>query len=756
MNKEQVNVGENVYSSLVEELSSIDSSQGNLRSRSNNFMRKAIFRCLRIAAKNPKDYFLFWGAIRRSAEIFGPGAGKYLQKIEKHYVDSLETERSHIFVDEYVTADAASAFVQLVEQTNPDIYEPYEIEDNTRFLCELLELDEDEMLLVQFAFYITNCSMLHEGFRGLYGSLGEKFGPRRQVYGLFFNIDDDRMRRIFDGKTGLFKTGILEMNSDKYYFEDYFYLHNTIDELLCLPELSHDIIEKYLFPSALTTDLDREDFAFKEDEIVILEKIINKAIDKKKKGVNALLWGDPGTGKTEICMLLAKENNWDIRVIGDVDEAKDKEQSRSERLFSLKIAQKLFAKADSKRIVLLFDEMEDLFKKEDHHAAFSKAYINRIIEKTSVPILWTANYLNNIGSPAALRRMKYAIQFKVPPYDTRRHIWEKYIEKAGIHLDEKVIDDLAVDFDIVPALIRNAVDVVSMSGVDEKDIPKVISNLDTAMHLGEDRKLDRQNEGEYLFDPTLSNADLDLEELENQILATGNINFSMCLYGPPGTGKSAFARHLAEKLRMRVMFKRASDLLSMWVGESEKNIAEMFTNSKNSNRFLIMDEADSLLGDRTNAIRSWEVTQVNEMLTHMEFHPTPFVATTNLMENLDSASLRRFTFKVKFDFLRPDQIPLIFKFYFGQELPFIDQSADLLTPGDFANVKKKIGFMNITDPEKIFEMLMEECKFKPEYGGATAGFSIGSRRANPTYGFKEPQNTLNNNREMLKKRNDDE
>jgi transitional endoplasmic reticulum ATPase len=76
---------------------------------------------------------------------------------------------------------------------------------------------------------------------------------------------------------------------------------------------------------------------------------------------------------------------------------------------------------------------------------------------------------------------------------------------------------------------------------------------------------------------------------------------------------------------------------------------------------LIIDEADSLLSDRREAVRSWEVTQVNEMLTWMENHPLPFVCTTNLMDRLDQASLRRFTLKLRFEPLTPAQAALAFE-----------------------------------------------------------------------------------------------
>ena len=104
-----------------------------------------------------------------------------------------------------------------------------------------------------------------------------------------------------------------------------------------------------------------------------------------------------------------------------------------------------------------------------------------------------------------------------------------------------------------------------------------------------------------------------------------------------------------------MLVRRASDLLSKWLGDSEKNIARMFAEARQQDAVLVLDEADSFLADRRGAQHSWEVTQVNELLTQMEAFDGIFVCTTNLMDRLDAASLRRFAFKVKFDFLTADQ-----------------------------------------------------------------------------------------------------
>lgn len=132
----------------------------------------------------------------------------------------------------------------------------------------------------------------------------------------------------------------------------------------------------------------------------------------------------------------------------------------------------------------------------------------------------------------------------------------------------------------------------------------------------------------------------------------------------------------------------------MYVGGSEANIAAAFAEARENRAMLVFDEADSFLQERSAAGRSWEITQVNEMLTQMENHPLPFVCTTNLHERLDKASLRRFTFKVKYDYLSPQQRQTAADYFFGlKNLPLDD--LDYLTPGDFSLVKNKAQILRV-------------------------------------------------------------
>ena len=166
---------------------------------------------------------------------------------------------------------------------------------------------------------------------------------------------------------------------------------------------------------------------------------------------------------------------------------------------------------------------------------------------------------------------------------------------------------------------------------------------------------------------------------------------------------------------MEVVQKRASDLMSMWVGQTEKQIAEAFAEARDQKHFLVFDEADSLLSDRRFAHRSWEVSQVNEMLTWMENHPLPFACTTNFGEHLDPATLRRFDFKLRLDYLAPDQAMAAFRAFFELEPPPEVWALSGVTPGDFAVVKRRAEILGkLGEAKSLAAMLREECDAKPD------------------------------------------
>ncbi|MDY0204916.1 MAG: AAA family ATPase [Desulfovibrio desulfuricans] len=466
-----------------------------------------------------------------------------------------------------------------------------------------------------------------------------------------------------------------------------------------------------------------EDFEHLGETHERLGQFLQAALAQRIVGVNVLLWGPPGTGKTELCKTLAQRLNVRLYAIGEQDDDGG-EPTRRERIGYLQLAQNLLRY--QRKSLLLFDEMDDLFEGNALARLFggkasmgSKVFTNRLFEQNPVPTLWVLNDVEILDA-AIVRRMSLAIELKVPPASVRQRVWQRVLDKNALSLPNQQIRHLA-ELDIAPAVVDNAARVAREIGGRMEDFQFAADGLVRVLSGPGARPTDRPQSAFHL---DLMRCDTDLAVLRQQVAQAGKRDFSLCLYGPPGTGKSAFVCYLAETLGMPVLFKRASDLLNAYVGQTEQRIAAAFREARDKEAFLVFDEADSLLGDRRYAQRNWEVTQVNEMLTWMETHPLPFACTTNLMDRIDQASLRRFTFKCHCDSLGLEQLSLAFERFFGLQLPATELTGLAgLTPGDFALVHKKARLLNCAENiATLIEMLRQEVQTKNERRQRPIGF----------------------------------
>ena len=191
------------------------------------------------------------------------------------------------------------------------------------------------------------------------------------------------------------------------------------------------------------------------------------------------------------------------------------------------------------------------------------------------------------------------------------------------------------------------------------------------------------------FDLSLCKADVDLPELAARIRKAPSKALSFCLSGPPGTGKSAYARHLATVLGLEVLEKRYSDLTSSLLGELRESHRRRVPGGGGRARLPDSRRSGFPAARPRSAHHSWEVTQVNEMLTWMERHPLPFACTTNAVTCSTRrrrgascsrcASSRWTPARSARPFASPSRRPRLHR-SFGSKL---------LTPGDFAVVARK-------------------------------------------------------------------
>ena len=575
-------------------------------------------------------------------------------------------------------------------------YKKSSLKNKIEFVSNLYNLNGIEQEIVSFYIFkvINRCvNELHKYFEG--------FNEEFEIFGI--QVLDLKSWEVAGLKKQLFNKGILIKTS---FNNDKIALNNKILEVFLNSEIKTQTqIKNILLGKNQKSELCWKDFEHLTKERNITLNILTSAIKNHAKGINILLYGSVGTGKTQFAKLIANKAKCDMYSVAV--EFMDKEASRKDRLSDLSSKQTILSK--SLNSCLLFDEAEDVMNRGfTEFGSASKAYLNTLIEETPIPIFWTTNNIYDVD-PAFLRRMTYTVEFEKLTDDIRLNIWKRVIRKNKFKIDNKKLVELNKNYEIPPSLITNAVKTTKLINGNEDDFEVFVENVSKVVTKKKNVKKKKEFEMKE-YNDNLVNTDLDIKDLTAKIKTCGKLNFSLCLYGEPGTGKSLYARYLSKELGIEVIMKRASDLISKYVGETEQNIADAFAQAKSKKAMLIFDEADSFLQNRNNAVRNWEVSQVNEMLTWMESHEYPFVCTTNLLDTLDEASLRRFTFKIKFDFMTKEQVNTAFEHFFG--IKNADINIKGLTASDFATVKKKADFLCITDLKELSKMLEAEVKVK--------------------------------------------
>jgi AAA+ superfamily predicted ATPase len=485
--------------------------------------------------------------------------------------------------------------------------------------------------------------------------------------------------------------------------------------------------------SAPPPSLQADAFEHLQRETALLSAYLSKASSTGATGINILIYGSPGTGKTEYVRWLASHQNKSLYQVRATDD-----QGNSicghDRLAFYQLSQRFLK---TSRALMLFDEIEDVFPSGRdmfgmsfaRSPAAGKMFINRLLEENAVPTIWISNEVSHIDN-AYLRRFDFSFEMSIPPIAVRRGILRKYL--YGHAISDETIEFLSQQEQLSPSQIEKASKVLKLSGQKSKDreatLLYVIENSRLLLDQEKSDAMLSFAECSYALD--YLNPDCDLAQLVAQLKRAPDSAGALCFYGAPGTGKTALAHYIAREIELPLLVRRASDILGPYVGETEQKIALMFKQAQQEGALLLLDEADSFLTERQSAKNSWEVTAVNEMLTQMERFDGLFICSTNLMKRLDEASLRRFALKIKFDYLKPEQRWRLFlaqakKFSRTYEAKYraVLNQLNNLTPGDFATVRRQVKLLNVTlTADELLSRLGQECKNKRSGGNQPIGF----------------------------------
>ena len=606
------------------------------------------------------------------------------------------------------------------EDTAHDLGIPKTLAGNLDRLAGLVGLTIPERRLLEFVVMMQ----AHRFLTTAMEQLGEhSTASMFRVVSVIVGLNEAEVRAALSGRGTLSRTGLVSLMAEHHHDlpgKLSLISRKFADQMISIDSQPEEILRDKVC-IAPPPELALSDYLHLASSLDILRPYLRHVLETARTGVNILLHGPPGTGKTQLARALAGEMDYQLFEVTSEDEDGDPIDGDA-RLRAMRLAQHFFVNQKS---LILFDEIEDVFNdgKFDRGstAQTHKAWMNRMLEGNALPCMWLTNDISEID-PAFIRRFDMVIEVPVPPLAQR----ERIVRAACNDLaGDATVARIAMSGHATPAVVARAANVVRCirGEIGGNKFDRVLESLVDGTLAAQGHPSLRTSDANRLpkgYDPAFINADADLTGIANAMQQARSAR--MCLYGPPGTGKTAYGRWLAEQLGMPLLVRRASDLLGPFVGMSEQAIAQAFREAERENAVLLIDEVDSFLRDRSGARQGWEATLVNEMLTQMEAFSGVFVASTNLMDGLDPAALRRFDLKVKFDYLKPGQALELLRRHCGKlGLPMPDELEERVrrhlrpfTPGDFAAVMRQQRFRPSADFDHFFAALQAECMLKTD------------------------------------------
>lgn len=601
---------------------------------------------------------------------------------------------------------------------------------NIRRLKKLVGLSEIECRILEFAVIIHTDDLLSDVADWL-GHLSSK--KACQVLSILLGVSAQEMRKALSAPSVSSRSGLVALvgGGERTLRKKLDLLSVTFADNLVSSISDPAALLQGMVAPGLPPQLVLSQFEHIAKSLKVMRPYLAHAVAAQRPGVNIFIYGAPGTGKTQLARVLGKDLGCELFEVA-CENAEGAPIDGDYRIRAFRAAQSFFAR---RRVLILFDEVDNILNVSDGPFGHSgsvlnnKAWLNRKLESNQVPTLWISNTIDSID-PAIIRRFDMVIELPTPPKKQREQI---ILAACGDMLPGASVGRIAAAESLAPAVISRTAAVMRAirTSLPANEIPEamehLISNTLAAQgHL----PLAKAKSGDVadLYDLKCVNASVALQDVVAGIAKTreGRI----CIYGPPGTGKTAFGRWLADSIGMPLHVRRASELLSKWVGGTERNIARAFREASEEGALLLLDEVDSFLHERKNVLHTWEITGVNEMLSQMESFDGVLIATTNLMEDLDQAALRRFELKVKFEYLKQEQAWTLLEAH-CQSLDIPPPPPDLnrrlgrldaLTPGDFAAISRLGRIRPLCNAGDFIAALETECSLKKGHGHAAIGF----------------------------------
>ena len=530
------------------------------------------------------------------------------------------------------------------------------------------------------------------------------------------------------------------------------------EDLLNLPDLSGEDIKKSMVGPPTSTDLTREDFTYLEPDLGLLIGFLREAAAKGEVGINVLLDGPTGGGKTELAKVIIAEaglkgfsigenytpgkrlektvsddgfGNTESFLDGDI------RQEGEKRFAALVRGDKLLE--DDDKSIMHFDEFEDLLikstdstKPADTH---SKVGINGFMYRNKRPIIHCGNNPEKFD-PSLRNRFSFSIFVDYPPIQVRVKIWKKQLELQKYELSDDDVLKLARKYDASPRQITNA---IRFAKITERGIEAIDRCIPASARITSGSRTNAVDSSapSSLYTPALSNIKADTDSRPEALIekAKKGIPFSLFVKGPAGSGLQALTKHLAEGLVKNVDEASMLELSTpSQQATPEDKVASAFMSASNSGRFLVIHDIEHLSA-APDSKSSWNNEHLPLFFVEMaRKHDQPFaVTTTKTGANgvFPGYLLNSFSDHVTLNAMTEEQKKKAFPVFFDCEFP---DAADIkslpeLVVGDFAAVKHYLQRVDRSkfDEGKIIDLLQRQSKDRSEMANGSSFMGLHQR-----------------------------
>lgn len=599
-------------------------------------------------------------AITRAENIYGAEAA--LNPNRGLYLDEEEIER-------LLARQAGRPLFQINQDCLPDLGESESRWSRLRQSFELTDFDLDLIL-------IALASEVDLRYERLYAYLQDDVTRRRPTVDLALNLlcvsSEEKIRRRshLEANAPLIRQDLLQLIPDPNQVTPPFLAHYLkLDEQIVHFMLGQSGLNQLLMPFSLMV-IPSVQFGdlFLEIEVRRLLQDLTARSRETNQPLKLYLQGLPGIGKRQIAEAIALELDSHLLIV-DLVRALNRQVNFIQ---ALRLVQR---ETLLRKVVLYIPGIDQLSQEE----IIYQQLLEKLAELTCTIILSGAQpWMPITPNHASIR----AIPLSIPDLVIRRACWETQLTKAGFTLDETSLNELADRFQLTPEQIASAVTLAlhsqgcsfssSSENLESTISPSVLFSAARAQSGYELKGLATKLTPSYSWKDIVLPPDplAQLQEICTQVkyrhivyeewgfeekLSLGK-GLNALFSGSSGTGKTMAGEVIANDLQLDLYRIDLSQVVSKYIGETEKNLERIFRAAEMANAILFFDEADALFGKRSqvkDAHDRYANIEIGYLLQKMEEYEGIAILATNLRQNMDEAFVRRIQVIIEFPF--PDE-----------------------------------------------------------------------------------------------------